>query len=56
MLNPIACLFELYRDCLMNGRAPHTGHLLYVTGLAVILVVGGFSVFTRAEGRFAKYV
>jgi lipopolysaccharide transport system permease protein len=56
MLNPIACLFELYRDCLMNGRPPDTGHLLYLTGLAVILVVGGFSVFTRAEGRFAKYI
>jgi len=56
MLNPIACIFELYRDCLMNGEPPHTGHLLYVSGLAVVLVVLGFSVFTRAEGRFAKYV
>lgn len=56
MLNPIACFFELYRNCLMSGTAPDTGHLLYVTGLAVILVVGGFQVFTRNEGRFAKYV
>ncbi len=56
MLNPIACIFELYRDCLMNGEPPHMGHLLYVTGLAVILAILGFSVFTRAEGRFAKYV
>lgn len=56
MLNPIACFFEAYRDCILRGHSPDPEHLLYVVGLAVVAFFGGFYVFIRGEGHFAKYI
>ncbi len=56
MLNPVACFFELYRDCLQRASAPDFAHLGYVACVSVAVLIIGFAVFLRGEGSFAKYV
>ena len=56
MLNPIACFFEVYRDCLLYHQTPDLFHFAYVAGLSVTALLVGFAVFTRGEGSFAKYI
>lgn len=56
LLNPLACMFELYRDALLWGVTPDLGMALYLAVVAVVVGVVGFAVFTQAEGRYAKYV
>ena len=56
MLNPLAVLIELYRDALLWGQAPSTEGLVYVAGLSVAVLLAGFVLFVRADGKFAKYL
>lgn len=56
MLNPIACFFEVYRDCLLYHEAPDGFHLAYVAVISVTTLFVGFAVFARGEGSFAKYI
>lgn len=56
MLNPMACFFEAYRDCLLYARMPDPGHLLYTMAVSFVMLLVGFAVFTRGEGQFAKYI
>jgi len=56
MSNPIAALFECYRDALLWGRAPDPHLMGYTGALSIIIFLVGFSIFTRGEGRFAKYL
>ena len=56
MLNPLACLFECSRDVLLWGQSPDKGMLLYSAGVAVVVYIVGFAIFTRGEGKFAKYI
>ncbi len=56
MMNPIACFFECFRDVLLWHEPPQLNLLAYVAGVSVLMFIGGFALFTRGEGRFAKYV
>jgi len=56
MLNPMACFMEAYRDCLLRQQLPNPAHLAYVAILSAALFVGGFILFSRGEGHFAKHV
>ncbi len=56
LLNPIASLLECYRDAMLWGVAPETRLLWYVTWISAALCIGGFALFSRGEGKFAKYV
>lgn len=56
LMNPLACFFEMTRDILLWQRAPEMWMLVYVAVVSVIVFIAGFAVFTRWEGRFAKYV
>ena len=56
MSNPVACLFECYRDILLWKRAPDTYLLSYAAAFAVVIFFIGFARFTRNEGKFAKYI
>lgn len=55
-LNPLAGLMDLYRDALLWGRAPEPATLLYVSGVALAVLLFGFALFSRAEGQYAKYL
>ncbi len=56
MLNPLACLLESYHDCVVRGRAPDAQNVLYVAAFAFVVLLIGYSIFNRGEGKFAKYV
>lgn len=56
MLNPMACFFECLRDCVVRMHAPNPAQMAYVSILAIVAFVGGFYVFVRGEGHFAKYI
>ena len=56
MLNPIACFFELFRDALLWGDMPEPRMLLYTTLVSLGTFIVGFAIFSRSEGKFAKYI
>jgi ABC-type polysaccharide/polyol phosphate export permease len=56
MLNPMACLLEGFHDVLVRQQAPDFTYLLYLVGFALVTLVAGYGVFSRGEGKFAKYV
>ncbi|MFK7894883.1 MAG: ABC transporter permease [Myxococcota bacterium] len=56
MLNPIAGLLGAYRSVLIWGKSPDAGELGYVIAFAAVLLLAGFALFNRGEGRFAKFV
>ena len=55
-LNPLARLLDAYRDSLLWGTAPTLETLGYLGGLILVTLISGFWLFSRAEGRFAKYL
>jgi ABC-type polysaccharide/polyol phosphate export permease len=55
-LNPVARLLDAYRDAMLWGTAPTTETFLYLGGMVFVALVLGFWLFSRAEGRFAKYL
>jgi ABC-type polysaccharide/polyol phosphate export permease len=56
MLNPLACLLEGYRSGLMRQHSPDPVHTAYLVGFALVLLIFGYGLFARGEGKFAKYV
>lgn len=56
LLNPFAGLLESYRAALTQHSHPNPWHLLYVLGVALALLIAGYGLFSRGEGKFAKYV
>jgi lipopolysaccharide transport system permease protein len=56
MLNPMAGVLDLYRDALIWGMAPDPQTLVYTAAFAIVACVGGFLLFVRGEGEFAKYI
>jgi ABC-type polysaccharide/polyol phosphate export permease len=56
MMNPFACFFECFRDVMLWGQPPQLDLLLYVAAVSIVVFIAGFALFTRGEGRFAKYV
>ncbi|MFP6639419.1 MAG: hypothetical protein VCC04_04175, partial [Myxococcota bacterium] len=55
-LNPLAGLLDSYRDSILWGSTPTGANLYYVAGLAGGSLLLGFWLFSRGEGRFAKYL
>jgi lipopolysaccharide transport system permease protein/teichoic acid transport system permease protein len=56
MLNPMACLLEGYHDALVGHQSPDPHYALYLVGVTLVLLVLGYGIFSRGEGKFAKYV
>lgn len=55
-LNPLVGILTSYRDVIMHGRAPQFFDLAYPLAVASVLVVVGFMVLRRYEGRLAQHV
>jgi ABC-2 type transport system permease protein len=53
-LNPMTRLVEAYRDVLYDLRFPPLMDVLYVLGCGVVMLVIGFLVFNKLEGRMAE--
>lgn len=55
-LNPLAGFIECLRDVLMWGAAPSWRLVLYLLGTSIVCLVAGLALFSRREGRYAKYI
>ncbi len=55
-LNPLAGFLESLRDLLMWGTAPSLRLVLYLTGVALVSLLVGLTLFSRREGQYAKYI
>ena len=53
-LNPMVRFIGLYRNLLYDLRWPALGDLAYVTGIAILSVIIGRTIFQRLEPRFAE--
>lgn len=53
-LNPAFAFVESFRDCLYDEQVPSAGRLVYVAAWSVVILVVGYWVFKRYEGRLAE--
>jgi ABC-type polysaccharide/polyol phosphate export permease len=55
MLNPFAALFMSYKNILVRGQPP-SNYMLVVVPVSIIILIIGFIVFDKKEGKFARDV
>jgi ABC-type polysaccharide/polyol phosphate export permease len=55
-LNPVSPILDGYRDVLLYGRLPAAGPFGWAAGSAVLILLGAWLVFHRAEFRFAENI
>jgi len=55
-VNPLVPIISAYRQCVVHGRLPEAGPMMYATMTAALLLVGGWICFRRASFRFAECV
>ena len=55
-LNPMTPILDGYRDVLLRGRLPDPATFLIATLLSVLVLIGAWIVFHRAEYKFAESV
>ena len=56
VLNPMVGILESYRNVLVRVELPNMGYILYALAIAVFLLVLGYNVFKRFEGRLADVI
>lgn len=52
-INPMVPVVESYRDVLLRGKLPPAMPLLILTGISIVLLVGGTAVFRQTSHRFS---
>jgi len=55
-LNPVAGLVQGYQNIIFFGREPHWIHLGMVTGVAAVVLWGGYRIFDRLRDSLAEEV
>ncbi len=56
MLNPMAQIIIMMRDCALYGTAPEALSLAYVAVSTLALLFVGYVIFDRLEPRFAEAI
>lgn len=56
MLNPMASIVTMLRDCTLYGRAPDLSSLAYVMVFSFIVLFIGYAIFDRMEPKFAEVI
>jgi lipopolysaccharide transport system permease protein len=56
MLNPMAGVISMMRDCTLYQKVPATSDLAYVALSAITLLFVGYLIFDRLEPRFAEAI
>ena len=54
LANPVATLIESYRLLLLDGQVPPAEYVLYLTGVALVLLLIGYLVCRSQEGKILK--
>jgi ABC-type polysaccharide/polyol phosphate export permease len=53
--NPMALYLDMFRNAMMSGTLPSVQELGWAVGMAVVVLVAGWTVFTRVEEKFAYH-
>lgn len=56
MLNPMARIITILRDCTLYGIAPEPSSVVYVAMSSVVLLLLGYFIFDRLEPKFAEAI
>jgi len=56
MLNPMARIITMMRDCTLYGIPPEPANLAYVALFTLVVLVLGYAVFDRLEPKFAEAI
>lgn len=56
MLNPMARVISMLRDCILYHSAPAPADLIYVAVFAAVVLFIGYAIFDRLEPRFAEAI
>lgn len=56
MLNPMAGVIDSYRRVILQGEWPQMSYLLLAAAVSIVLLLGAYSFFKRAEGVFADII
>lgn len=56
MLNPLALIITMMRDCTLYGISPDSSNLAYVALSALFVLLLGYFVFDRLEPKFAEAI
>ena len=54
MLNPMARILTISRDCILYGTAPGALDMAYVAASSLVVLFIGYLIFDRLEPRFAR--
>lgn len=55
-MNPCAALLQAYRDILIDGRFPETGHLLLIATCALVFVAIGKALLVKFDNIYPRVV
>ena len=56
MLNPMAQIITMMRDCTLYGISPEPANLAYVAACTLVVLLLGYAIFARLEPRFAEAI
>lgn len=56
MINPLARIISMSRDCLLYGTVPASGDLAYVAGTSLLILGLGYWIFRRLDPGFAEAI
>jgi len=56
MLNPMACIISMMRDCTLYQMSPASAEMAYVAVSALVLLFLGYLIFERLEPKFAEAI
>jgi len=55
-INPVFCIVNMFRDCVLRGRMIHLPHLYYSLGFALAMLLIGGLLFWRKQDKFIHYI
>jgi lipopolysaccharide transport system permease protein len=56
MINPMAQILTMMRDCILYRTGPEASSLAYLAICSLIVLLAGYLVFNRLEGKFAEAI
>ena len=56
MLNPVARVLTMLRNCTLYQISPTTGEMAYLTFSAIVVLLLGYFIFERLEPKFAEAI
>jgi len=56
LLNPMARIISMARDCTLYQAVPRPNDMVYVAASAIIILIAGYFIFDRLEPKFGESI